>query len=95
MNKNADYLLRYVSMETYNKILREKNNYVLELINDNYVDINLNIKFLIKYGVSNIEKVITSMLEELAIPHDEFVNKILEYEKNLPKSEVIMLLENL
>ena len=48
MGYNIDYLLRYVSMDTYNKIINSNNDYVLGLLSDNYIDVNLNIKYLIK-----------------------------------------------
>ena len=47
MGYNIDYLLRYVSMDTYNKIINSNNDYVLGLLSDNYIDVNLNIKYLI------------------------------------------------
>ena len=50
MNYKIDYLLRYVSNETYKKILKNKSDYVLSLVENNYIDTDLNIKYLIKYG---------------------------------------------
>ena len=90
-----DYLLRYVSMDTYNKIIENNNDYVLGLLEDNYIDVNLNIKYLINYGISNIDKVIPNMLEDLLLEHKEFEKKIKDYEKRLSKEEIIMLIENL
>lgn len=90
-----DYLLRYVSMDTYNKIIENNNDYVLGLLEDNYIDVNLNIKYLINYGISNIDKVIPNMLEDLLLEHIEFEKKIKDYEKRLSKEEIIMLIENL
>ena len=37
MGYNIDYLLRYVSMDTYNKIINSNNDYVLGLLSDNYI----------------------------------------------------------
>lgn len=91
---NLDYLLKYISMETYNDILNNTNEYMLNLLNDNKRDINLNIRYLINYGVSNIEKYIINNLEDLIVDHNEFINRISEYENNLSKEEIIMLLEN-
>jgi len=51
MNYKIDYLLRYISNDTFNKIVSKKSDYVLKLVEDNYVDTDLNIKYLIKYGV--------------------------------------------
>ena len=95
MNYKIDYLLRYISNNTFNKILNKKSDYVLKLCEDNYVDVDLNIKYLIKYGIKNIDKVVYDNLEELTINHNEYINKIKEYEKNLSKEEVIVLLENI
>lgn len=90
-----EYLLRYVSMDTYNKIIKDNNAYILDLLKDNYVDVNLNIKYLINYGVSNIDKILPNIINELIVNHKDFEKKIEEYEKHLTKEEVIMLLENM
>ena len=90
-----DYLLRYVSMDTYNKIIKDNNEYILDLLKDNYVDVNLNIKYLINYGVSNINKILPNILSDLILNHKDFEKKIDEYEKHLTKEEVIMLIENM
>ena len=95
MNYNIDYLLRYVSNDTYKKIVSKKSDYVLKLCEENYVDTDLNIKYLIRYGVKSIDKVVYESLEDLTQSHNEYINKIKEYEKNLSKEEVIMLLENM
>ncbi len=94
MEYKIDYLLRYISNETYKKILNKKSSYILTLVEDNYIDTDLNIKYLIKYGVKNIDKVVYDSLEELTINHNNYIKKIKEYEKKLSKEEVIMLLEN-
>ena len=94
MNYNIEYLLRYVSNDTYKKIINKKSDYVLKLAEDNYVDADLNIKYLTKYGVKNIDKVVYESLEDLTINHNEYINKIKEYESKLSKEEVIILLEN-
>ena len=95
MNYKIDYLLRYISNDTYKKIISKKSNYILKLAEDNYVDTDLNIKYIIKYGVKNIDKVVYESLEDLTINHNEYINKIKEYESNLSKEEIIMLLENI
>ena len=94
MGYNIDYLLRYVSMDTYNKIINSNNDYVLGLLSDNYIDVNLNIKYLIKYGVSNIDKIVYNNINDFIVSHSEFINVIKNYEKNLSKDEIIMLYEN-
>ena len=94
MGYNIDYLLRYVSMDTYNKIINSNNDYVLGLLSDNYIDVNLNIKYLIKYGVSNIDKIVYNNINDFIVSHSEFINVIDDYEKSLSKDEIIMLYEN-
>ena len=94
MNYKIDYLLRYISNDTYKKILKNKNSYIIKLVEDNYIDTDLNIKYLIKYGVKDIDKVVYDSLEELTISHNEYLKKIKEYERKLTKEEVIMLLES-
>lgn len=94
MGYSLDYLLRYVSMDTYKKIITNNNDYILGLLSDNYVDIDLNIKYLIKYGITNIDSVIYNNISDFIIEHNEFIKKIKEYEKNLTKEEVIILYEN-
>lgn len=94
MGYNIDYLLRYVSMDTYNKIINSNNDYVLGLLSDNYIDVNLNIKYLIKYGVSNIDKIVYNNINDFIVSHNEFINVIKNYEKSLSKDEIIMLYEN-
>ena len=76
MGYNIDYLLRYVSMDTYNKIINSNNDYVLGLLSDNYIDVNLNIKYLIKYGVSNIDKIVYNNINDFIVSHSEFINVI-------------------
>ena len=95
MNYKIDYLLRYISNDTFNKIVSKKSDYILKLVEDNYVDTDLNIKYLIRYGIKNIDKVVYESLEDLSMNHNEYINKIKEYEKKLTKEEVIMLLENI
>ena len=95
MDYKIDYLLRYISNDTYKKILSKKSDYILKLCEDNYVDTDLNIKYLIRYGIKNIDKVVFESLEDLTVNHNEYINKIKEYEKKLSKEEVIMLLENI
>ena len=90
-----EYLLRYVSMDTYNKIIKNNNDYILDLLKDNYVDVNLNIKYLINYGITNIDRILPNILNDLLLSHKDFESKIEDYEKHLSKEEVIMLIENM
>ncbi|UKI26285.1 MAG: hypothetical protein L6V91_05540 [Bacilli bacterium] len=43
---------------------------------NNYIDTDLNIKYLIKYGVKDIDKVVYDSLEELTISHNDYLKKI-------------------
>lgn len=95
MKKSIDYLLRYVSMDTFNKIKDRNNEYTLGLLSDNYIDVNLNIKYLINYGVTNLDRVIPNIIDFLLLNNKEFEDKIEEYEKTLSKEEIIMLIENM
>ena len=82
------------AIDTYNKIINSNNDYVLGLLSDNYIDVNLNIKYLIKYGVSNIDKIVYNNINDFIVSHSEFINVIKNYEKSLSKDEIIMLYEN-
>ena len=88
-----DYLLKYVSNDTFKKI-NKKPKKKKKKLHTNYIDTNLNIRYLIKYGITNIDKVIYNMIEEIAINHNEFIKIIKNYEKTLTKDEIIILLEN-
>ena len=86
--------LYYITDLWYNKIINNNNDYVLGLLSDNYIDVNLNIKYLIKYGVSNIDKIVYNNINDFIVSHSEFINVIKNYEKSLSKDEIIMLYEN-
>ena len=87
-------MLTAISIINYYKSLKNKSNYILSLVEDNYIDTDLNIKYLIKYGVKNIDKIVYDSLEDLTISHNEYIKKIKDYEKKYSKEEVIMLLDN-
>ena len=55
MQRETDYLLKYVTNETYQKILKKNHTYTIENLIDNRVDVDLNIRYLIKLGVKNID----------------------------------------
>lgn len=95
MEKNTEYLLRYMSMDDYNSLLKSSNEYIKELLSNNYINVNLNIKYLINYGISNINKVIPNIIGDLLLDSKDFEKKINNYEKSLSKDEVIMLIENM
>lgn len=89
-----DYLLRYISYDSYKKLIRNDNKYLLGLLVDNAYDINLNIRYLMRYGLSDIEGVILNNIEMLSKEHNLFIKEIEELEKRLQKKEIIALFEN-
>ena len=91
---NIGYLNKYLSNTTM-KELENLDLYILEDLTHNYVDVDLNIKYLKKYGVTNLEKVIPNMIEYLLLSQNDFIKKIQAYEKTMSKEDVISLLENM
>lgn len=91
---NIEYLYKYVSNSTM-KELENLDLYILEDLTHNYVDVDLNIKYLKKYGVTNLDKVIPNMIEYLLLSHNDLISKIHNYEKTMSKEEVISLIENM
>lgn len=94
MNYKIDYLLKYVSNATYKKIINNKGDYLLEDLEHNRVDVDLNIRYLIKYGIKNIDNVIYDRLDDLVLSHNIFIKKIEDYEKILGKDNFISMFEN-
>lgn len=95
MNYKIDYLLKYVSNETYKKIINNKGDYLLLDLEHNRVDVDLNIRYLIKYGIKNIDNVIYDRLDDLVLNHNSFIKKIEDYEKTLGKDNFISMFENI
>lgn len=91
---NIEYLHKYVSNSTMND-LKELDLYLLEDLTHNYIDVDLNIKYLKKYGITNLDKVIPNMIEYLLLKNNDFIKKIQNYEKTMNKEEVISLIENM
>lgn len=91
---NIGYLNKYLSNATM-KELECLDLYILEDLTHNYVDVDLNIRYLKKYGVTNLDRVIPSMIEYLLLSHNDFIKKIQSYEKTMKKEDVISLLENM
>jgi len=94
VKEKIEYLLKYISNDTFNKILNNKGDYILDKVIVNRIDVDLNIRYLKKYGVYDIDKVVYERLEELTLNHNDFIKKINDYEKKLTHEEVIMILEN-
>lgn len=95
MSYNIEYLLKYISNDTYNLIKNKKSAYLLELLEKNRIDVDLNIRYLIKYGITKIDEVVLDRIEDLVMSHNDFIKKIKDYEKKLGKEETIKMLENL
>lgn len=95
MNYNIEYLLKYISNDTYKNIITKKSSYLLELLEKNYIDVDLNIRYLIKYGITKIDDVVLDRIEDLVNSHNDFIKTINDYEKKIGKIETINMLENL
>jgi len=95
MNYNIEYLLKYISNDTYKKINIKKSSYLLELLEKNRIDVDLNIRYLIKYGITKIDEVVLDRIEDLVTSHNDFIKTIADYEKKIGKQETINMLENL
>ena len=94
MNKETEYLLKYISNESYHKVLKKNGDYLIEDWIDNRVDVDLNIRYLIKLGVKNIDRIVLERLDDLLLVHNVFIHKMTEYEKKLTKEGLIDMLDN-
>mgnify|MGYP003554573103 FL=1 len=94
MEDKLNYLFKYISYASYEKLIKSNNKYLLELLINNSRNVNLNCLYLIRYGVSDIEKVILTKTEDITKEHDEFIKDICSLEKELNKKEIIALYEN-
>ena len=94
MNRDIDYLLKYVSNDTFKDIKLNKSDYILDELEDNRVDVDLNVRYLIKYGIKNMDRVIYDRVEDLVISHNDFIDMINKYEYSLGKDGLIDMLEN-
>lgn len=94
MEDRLNYLLKFISYASYEELIKSNNKYLLELLINNSRNVNLNCLYLIRYGVSDIEKVILTKTEDITKDHDEFIKDIKSLEKELNKKEIIALYEN-
>ena len=94
MEDKLNYLLKFISYDSYEELIKSNNKYLLELLINNSRNVNLNCLYLIRYGVSDIEKVILTKTEDITKEHDEFIKDIKSLEKELNKKEIIALYEN-
>lgn len=95
MKKNTEYLLKYISNEIYDKILKNTNTYILDNLETNRREVELNIKYLIKYGIKNIDNVVYDRLEDLTLSHNQFISIMEKYEQSLGKDGFISMIENI
>lgn len=89
----TSYLLKYVSNKTYNKILKN-NELIIENLIDNRVDVDLNIRHLLSLGVKNIDVIVEERLDDLLLEHKRFIKKMDKYIEKLTKDGLIDMLEN-
>lgn len=94
MKNGTDYLLKYVTNDTYKKVLESNHDYTIEDLIDNRVDVDLNIRYLMHYGIKKIDLVVLERLDDLLLGHNDFIKKIKDYEERLTKSGVIDMFEN-
>ena len=94
MKERPEYLLKYISNEVYKKILMKNGEFVIENLVDNRVDVDLNIRYLLKYGIKNIDIIVLNRLDDLLLGHNDFIKKITLYEEKLTKEGLINMLEN-
>ena len=94
MKEKPEYLLKYISNETYMKILKNNGDYVIENLIDNRIDVDLNIRYLLKLGIKNIDIVVQERLDDLLLSNNLFIKKMDDYEDNLTKDGLVNMLEN-
>ena len=94
MKEKPEYLLKYISNDTYNKILKINGDYIIENLIDNRVDVDLNIRYLLKLGIKNIDIVALERLDDLLLENNRFIEKMTNYENKLTKEGLINMLEN-
>lgn len=94
MQNETEYLLKYITNDTYKKILAKSHDYTISDLIDNRVDVDLNIRYLLKYGIKNIDIIVLNRLDDLLLSHNDFIKKMTTYEHKLTKEGLINMLEN-
>ena len=94
MIDRPEYLLKYISNDTYKKVLIMNNDYILESLVDNRVDVDLNIRYLLRLGINNIDMVVLERLDDLLLGNNRFIKKMDELEEQLTKEGLINMLDN-
>lgn len=93
MKGSAEYLLKYISHDAYYKILKQKAYQLEDIINDRR-DVELNIRYLLRLGIKNVDYVVFERIDDLLLSHHDFMNKINHYLEKISKEEFINMLEN-
>lgn len=94
MKERPEYLLKYISNEAYKKILMKNGEFIIENLVDNRVDVDLNIRYLMKLGIKNVDNVVLERLDDLLMSNNMFIKKMNDYEDKLSKDGLIDMLEN-
>lgn len=94
LRNQTDYLLKYIRNDTYKQILSKSSDERIEDLIDNRVDVDLNIRYLLRYGVRNMDRIVVERIDDLLMYHNDFIKKIERYEEKLTKDMVIEMLEN-
>lgn len=94
MHELPEYLLKYISNDTYKSIIKKTPYYIIENLVDNRIDVDLNIRYLLKLGVKNIDIIALERLDDLLLSHNTFIDKMNKYEEKLTKEGLINMLEN-
>lgn len=94
MKEKPEYLLKYVSNDTYKIILKRYGDYIHENLVNNRVDVDLNIRYLLKLGIKNIDIVVLERLDDLLLDNNLFIKKMNDYVDKLTKDGLINMLEN-
>ena len=93
MESNTEYLLKYISNNAYQKLLTKK-TYQLAFLAHDRRDVELNIRYLIKLGMKNADYVVRERIEEVLLPHHDFIKKMNQSLNKVSKEEFINMLEN-
>lgn len=94
MKEKPEYLLKYISNEIYKKILNNNGDYIIENLINNRVDVDLNIRYLLKLGIKNIDVVVLERLDDLLLSNNLFIEKMNDYEDKLTRDGLVNMLEN-
>lgn len=93
MKKETEYLLKYIKNDTYQKVISKDISLLSNLGNDRR-DIELNIRYLLKLGVSNIDYIVLERMDDLFLSHIAFEKKIDDLLCRYSKEELVSFLEN-